>query len=104
MIGVPVAPPLEQVIPACELLPGAVIGAVVGFQIAVIIEPLSGVLFVCRVQLVRQSDKFKASIVACAYNARVGDRAVVVFPDFPLRVGDKISRLAFFSGAAAGAF
>lgn len=102
MIGVPVAPPLEQVIPACELLPGAVIGAVAGFQIAVIIEPLSGVLFVCRVQLVRQSDKFKASIVVCAYNARVGDRAVVVFPDFPLRVGDKDFTVGLFLRCSGG--
>ena len=83
VIGVPVAPPLEQAIPACELLSCAVIGAVAGFQIAVIIEPLSGVLFVCRVQLVRQSDKFKASIVVCAYNARVGDLGGCCIPGFP---------------------
>lgn len=96
------APPLEQAIPACELLSCAVIGAVAGFQIAVIIEPLSGVLFVCRVQLVRQSDKFKASIVVCAYNARVGDRAVVVFPDFPLRVGDKDFTVGLFLRCSGG--
>ena len=88
----------------CKFLPGAVVGAVVGFQIAVVPEPVGRCYLVRLVQLVRQADKFKAPIVVCAYNARVGDRAVVVVPDFPLRVGDKDFAVGLFSGAAAGAF
>nr|DAW51808.1 MAG TPA: hypothetical protein [Caudoviricetes sp.] len=98
MVCKPVALPPEQIEPVRELLPCAVILAVVSFQIAVVAEPVCSSLFVHPVQFIGQPNQIQMAIIITADDAHIGSRAVVVAPNLPLNSCGQILHVGLLFG------
>ena len=84
--------------PIRELLPCAVIGAVVSFQIAVAAEPVGGIRLVRFVQFIGQLNKLQTAVIVGTDNAHIGNGAVIVGPDLHLDGCGQVFHSGFLFG------